>query len=520
MPEKQIYILAKEPEQANLLTDLFAQDHFEAQALRTISELSEKIDPESFFICLIDYPTLLTAEREEVVNAFRQLKNNELIVFNVPENASRRLAFYDLGARRVYDLSHSVEEMYFSISWMLKIASQDDDTIRHSRGRLRDLPLHVLIPIIASEERSGILTVHSQNSSGKIFFFEGNIIDARIGSHHGSAALYHMFLWKEGNFAFAANPHIKVKNQIGLSNFGLLIQAQQCQAEFELKMDELAPPDAIIRVTHTGDLEASDIEIDPDFIRYLKRPHHLREIIENPFYLACATLEKLIELKINGFIQINEPVEAQLIHSGEDATDDGTKRFEMSDTEFETFSSHLELQDEDQTKLIILSNNMQSRIDFIESLAGGYKTGDGEAMLEIGKVQINDAFLLYLIGLELNQLAAEAISKIFGGMAGYVFILDARQTDKFEYFTYVIKQILNANPLPSVVVLQNLLEEQTIQSVRSAFQLPEELTWIEDRGDLKQILLSITPFEAEEEEENVDVELTETASDENPEADQ
>ncbi len=502
MPEKQIYILDKESEQANLLIDLFAQDQFEAKALHSVSELSEQIDPETFFICLIDYPTLLTAEREKVVNAFRQLRNNELIVFNVPENASRRLAFYDLGARRVYDLSHSLEEMYYSVSWMLKITGQEENTIRHSRGRLEDLPLDALIPIISGEERSGVLTVHSLNSSGKIFFYEGNIIDARIGSHSGAAALYHMFLWKTGTFAFATNSDIKTKNQIGLSNFGLLIRAKQCQTEFEHKLEQLAPPNSIIRVKRTGDLAASDIHIDSAFIRYLKRPHRLHEIIENPYYLACSSIDKLLELKANAFLQINEPVEAPLLETSDEENKKGINRFDLTDAEFESFISNLELENEDQTKLIVLSNHTQARIDFIVSLAGGYKSGEGEAFLEVGKVLLNERLSLYLIGLELDQLAAEAIGKIFGGMAGYIFILNARQTDKFEYLTYVINQILNAKPLPTVMVVQNLMEDQTIQSVREAFQVPEELTWIKDTGDLKQILLSVTSFEVEETDED------------------
>ncbi len=523
MPEKQIYILDKEPEQANLLNDLFVQDQFEAKVLHSVSELSEQIDPETFFICLIDYPTLLTAEREEVVNAFRQLRNNELIVFNVPENASRRLAFYDLGARRVYDLSHSLEEMYYSVSWMLKITGQEENTIRHSRGRLEDLPLDALIPIISGEERSGVLTVHSLNSSGKIFFYEGNIIDAKIGSHSGSAALYHMFLWKTGTFAFATNSDIKTKSQIGLSNFGLLIRAKRCQAEFERKLEQLAPSNSIIRVKRTGDLAASGINIDPAFVRYLKRPHRLHEIIENPYYLACPSIDKLIELKANAFLQINEPVEAPLLENFGDEKEEGVNRFDLTDAEFDALISNLELDDEDQTKLIILSNHTQARIDFIVSLAGSYKSGEGEAFLEVGKVLLNERLNLYLIGLELDQLAAEAIGKIFGGMAGYIFILDARQTDKFEYLTYVINQILNTKPLPTAIVVQNLMEDQTVQSVRDAFQLPEELTWIKDTGDLKQILLSVTSFEveeADEEEEETDETEDQPDTDMEPDTDE
>ncbi len=506
MPEKQIYILDKEPEQAIVLNELFAQDQLEAKSLHSVSELSDQINSESFLICLIDYPTLLTAEREEVVNAFRQLRNNELIVFNVPENASKRLAFYDLGAHRVYDLSHSLEEVYHSVSWMLKITDQEENTIRHSHGRLEDIPLEVLIPIISAEERSGVLTVHSLDSSGKIFFFEGNIIDARIGSHNGASALYHMFLWKNGTFAFATTLDIKTKNQIGLSNFGLLIRAKQCQKDFEYKLERLAPPNSIIRLKRTGDLAASDIKIDSAFVRYLKRPHRLHEIIENPYYLACPAIDKLTELKDNAFLQINEPIEAPLMESSENGNDEGIKRFDLTDAEFETFLSNLCLQNEDQTKLIVLSNLTQARIDFIVSLAGDYKSGEGEAFLEVGKVLLNEKLNLYLIGLELNQLAADAISKIFGGMAGYIFILDTRETDKYEYLTYVINQILNAKPLPSVIVVQNLLENQSIQSVRQEFQVPEELTWIKDTGDIKQILLSVTSFETDEEEEDEEFE--------------
>ena len=152
MPELTIFILDADHDHAESITDLFKNDSFNLRILKSLTDIANELSLQLPILCLISYPTLLDAEREQVIRLFKTLKEVEVVVYNVPEDATNRLAFYDLGARRVYDTSHSLEEIYFSLRWLLRtLLGGNSQEVQHSQGKLEDFPLQTLIPLFARE---------------------------------------------------------------------------------------------------------------------------------------------------------------------------------------------------------------------------------------------------------------------------------------------------------------------------------------------------------------------------------
>ena len=284
MVNKKIFVLDNDESQTEILFNLIGEDLYEGRLFNSIDDLTTVVSEQIPAISLIDYHTLLKADREKVIRLFQIMKNQEISVYNVPEDAARRLAFYELGARRVYDSGHSLEEMYFSLRWLMRMVTDEDNVLhQNSHGNIEDLPLDVLIPVFASEQRSGVLSLNSSNGSGKIYFYNGIIINAQTGPHSGEKAFFHMFLWNSGRFVFMSMTDLKPQNKITLSNFGLIIRGRQLKNEFEMLVAKIAPLKNVIRVSRLGDLKMSGMDIKEGFLEFIRRPHSLETILENSF---------------------------------------------------------------------------------------------------------------------------------------------------------------------------------------------------------------------------------------------
>ena len=68
------------------------------------------------------------------------------------------------------------------------------------RGNLEHMSLSNIIQNICYDQRSASLTLRRQIEEGVIFFQEGEIIHAQLGSMEGEAAVYRLLNWTDGTF--------------------------------------------------------------------------------------------------------------------------------------------------------------------------------------------------------------------------------------------------------------------------------------------------------------------------------
>lgn len=67
-------------------------------------------------------------------------------------------------------------------------------------GSLADLGLVDLVQTIDLGRKSGVLTMRHGPNTGSIFFADGRIVDAEVGTQRGEAAVYRALLWADGTF--------------------------------------------------------------------------------------------------------------------------------------------------------------------------------------------------------------------------------------------------------------------------------------------------------------------------------
>jgi len=249
MAEKNINILDGNKDHIEIISSFLQENESSIYSFASIPVFMTGVDRSVPSLTLTDYHTILQSERDQVIAFFREIKTQNIIVYNVPQNANKRLAFYDLGAWRVFDTSTSLEEVCQSVKWLLaRLVRQEESLDLYSKGRLEDLPLPLILRMLATEDRTGILKVNSGKNSGRIYFWQGQLDSVQVGTHEGLKALLHVMMWEHGRFAFTVSGRAKSERVITLSVPGLFIISREIKQKFENDLAQLGGGNAVLRL--------------------------------------------------------------------------------------------------------------------------------------------------------------------------------------------------------------------------------------------------------------------------------
>jgi len=89
--------------------------------------------------------------------------------------------------------------------------SDSDDRPRRTSisGQLENLPLPEIVQILNMGAKTACVTIVGRSGQGKIWFKDGALVHARLGSHEGETAFFHMLRFKVGEFSIqhGVEPH-------------------------------------------------------------------------------------------------------------------------------------------------------------------------------------------------------------------------------------------------------------------------------------------------------------------------
>jgi len=245
-------------ENKNRLTELktrLLEKGISAVTLDNSEDHNKLISKNALKIVLITQQYLAKISKEEIKTLFRQADSRSIIVYDVQNNATRRIAFYKLGAYRVLD---NTFDPYDIIEFAVNVLKQHNESgeqreIRFS-GSLIDFSIADLINSFGRDKVSGVLRVYTPYCSGKIIFNNGDIDDASSGYHLGEEAVLFMLTWMTGNFTMR-KCHIKSpKHKVQLSNIGLLLYGERIRTKYNEIIKKLGHPGVSVKLINKGDL--------------------------------------------------------------------------------------------------------------------------------------------------------------------------------------------------------------------------------------------------------------------------
>ncbi|MBD3225728.1 MAG: DUF4388 domain-containing protein, partial [Caldithrix sp.] len=461
MTENKVLLINNQTHDTDLYKHSLISDGYYPVHCESLETANQIIQDQDIQITLLDYNIITNEKRPTVVNFFKFVSEGMVILYNVPENGNQRIAFYELGASRVFDTSWLAEEVYYSIRYLLHSLAPDQTNKPYvSRGRLEEMNLPNLIRTLGRERSNGVLKITSQHNSGKIYFHDGDIDEAQVGFLKGEEAVVQMLYWKKGTFTFS-NIDRERTNRITLSNIGLLLLGEKNRIKLLRMLNEIGPGRTVLRLINEGDLHNSDIEIKKQFIELIRRPKTLSSIVENPFYSGYQTAQILTRLKRGGFLVIKKPIEHLVHETLKQKSEQGPAKEKKSAIQFEAkeadqFIHQFNVTEEESIKLILFGTDQQKNSQFMQNLSGEGIQQVKEHPFNMVNMQVASGMEIVLIGVSLGDAELATNTEIFKEAHGFIIWLRDEDIENLDYNAYMINKLAGLYDLPMVMAVSGV----------------------------------------------------------------
>ncbi|MCB0281414.1 MAG: DUF4388 domain-containing protein [Calditrichae bacterium] len=506
MSQYSIVVIDSEENRTDYFKNVFLKDDHEITVYKNIAEAISQVKDSQPTAFLVEYITLTAEKRPDVIRFFTDFTPYNIFIYNVPDNANKRLAFYELGAKRVFDTSQPLDEIFYALIWPLKnIKTETTKNMSISSGKLEDIPLKNLLSTLVREERTGILKIITENNSGKIYLRDGIIVHATVGLHDGVRALLHTLFWQTGNFSFHANASFDDVMTIHVSMVSILLLAEKLRQEYNQNLHNTGSSDAVVQIRYAGDLSASTIKISEGLKTLLMHPVVLKKVLENGDYTCYETAEKLAELKKYGFLSVTEPskiseqIEDQELVIPDDPID--TCMFLTFD-EAKRFDDNLDVPDNSDGNILLISTKGQGSYYFMRNLSGSSDDILNESDIYALRVEFLSETKYNFWGMSMSEVIFDKIEKLPKELSGLIFMVDIKEAGMYEYSGYVIRRLTDLYNLPWIVLLFNTTDELMILEIREKFRIPKHIPIylydVQKKADVKDALLSLKHYEAKE----------------------
>lgn len=195
MTDKRILVVDDEPNVVKSCTRFLELAGFDVSGVSTGPDALELNRADPFELVLLDL-RLGDMDGLEVLRTLREESPETAVVictaYGTKENVVEALR---LGAQEFLEKPLEANELVDAVSAIL---DREDDA--HVRGNLRTLSLPSIVQINCTEFNQARLRLRRRGQEGAVYFAEGNIVHAILGSHVGEEAVYELLAWEDGEF--------------------------------------------------------------------------------------------------------------------------------------------------------------------------------------------------------------------------------------------------------------------------------------------------------------------------------
>jgi DNA-binding response OmpR family regulator len=171
-------------------------------------------------------------------------------------------------------------------------------------GSLGDMGLVDLLQTIDIGKKSGVLYMTSGKQRGAIYFRDGTLVDAELGSRlRGDRAVYRALVWGDGSFEIDFRP-VRRQDIIKTSTQGVLMEGMRRMDEWGRMLEQLPALDSVFEVNESELLERlAEIpdEIN-DVLRYFDGKNSLMGVVELALGDDLDVLAAISKLYFEGII--------------------------------------------------------------------------------------------------------------------------------------------------------------------------------------------------------------------------
>lgn len=510
MSNYPIVIIDTDQERSDFFEIRFLRDEHTVDIYNDINTVSENSAKHKDAAFLVDYDAVSDSNRLEVIKFYKEFAKQNIFMFNVPDNANKRLAFYELGAKRVFDVSQPLQEIYYGLKWPLNnMLTSDSKNVLISSGTLEDVSLNSLINSLGREERTGILKIVTINNSGKIYFKKGYIIHAQVGLLIGEPALLHILFWNSGSFNFGATSVMDENETVRLSKVALLCLAENIRINYLKNLKKIGSKNAIIQVKFADSLKSSTVKLSENFKELVARPTPLSQVLENSIYTCFETAEKLVALKEQGFLFATEPENKEIkkARNAQVSQLPISVSSLLSKKEAEELCKNIGIKSGDG-KIFIIATDDTSSYNFINCIVRSSSEIIKSSDISICKTELENKSSINIFGMKIDEKIIENVEKHADDIRGFIFIFNPPEDDNSEYSRYIISRLTTLYKVPWIATMLKGKSKIDFNAIRRDYGILEHLPMLEcdvtNKNDVKKVLKDLKTYVPQKKAEKQD----------------
>ncbi len=197
---------------------------------------------------------LLTDLYEDV-----EIKKIPVLCYLSSDQWSQRDILWKIDVNDIIQLPISKEELHFQLERFISDVSEItfDQTEAGMHGKLEEYNLLDLIQTLEANKKTGILVLYRDREEGKIWFYKGNIRDAKYKTFKPLIAILKLVSWMDGDFSitFVDEEYEKIIEE---DNKQILLDAIQYIDQRHKLLDYLPDRNETILISPEANMERMD----------------------------------------------------------------------------------------------------------------------------------------------------------------------------------------------------------------------------------------------------------------------
>ncbi len=255
---------------------LFEEFNINFSGTLTSFEYADSIESARSTIDLIIPDYLIIIEKSvqaayEILNNLYEneaIKNIPIICFLSIDEWSQRKKLWQLGVKDIVQLPISRDELKLQLEKFIddisNITFDQEEAGMH--GKLEDYNLLDLIQTLENNKKTGVLVLYRARDEGKIWFYEGNIQDAKYRNFLPIPAIQKMVSWLDGDFSISFVDE-KYEKLIEEDNQQILLDAIQYIDQRNKIIHSLPDANEVLLISPEADMEQM-AEEDVTYLRF------------------------------------------------------------------------------------------------------------------------------------------------------------------------------------------------------------------------------------------------------------
>jgi len=237
---KNILVVDDEPNVVKSCVRMLELEGFSVRGATSGARAIELCRQEGFDLVLTDLK-MPDVDGLEVLTAVKgQNPNTAVVIFTAYGTKENVVEALRLGACEFLEKPLETKTLVATVQ---RVLEQGNGAL--VRGNLRSLSLPSIVQINCAERNQALLRVRNRGREGDIFFADGDVVHATLGSQTGEEVVYELLGWEDGDFELEMDV-TSPERTINAGHSGLLIEGMRrldernasLDGEVELEADE------------------------------------------------------------------------------------------------------------------------------------------------------------------------------------------------------------------------------------------------------------------------------------------